>query len=144
MSEPKSPYCNCLYHAANAMARSISRLAEEEFAKADLVPTQAFILMSVINNPGITAGDIARQVELSPSNITRMLDKLEARDLVSRSTEGKLSRVYPTPASLQVEPLIKAAWGRMYARYSQMLGKENGAALAQDLTKASSMLDQQI
>ena len=142
MNEPKSPYCNCLYHAANAMARSISRIAEEEFAKADLAPTQAFILMSVINHPGITAGDIARQVELSPSNITRMLDKLEARDLVSRSSEGKLNRVYPTPASLHVEPLIKAAWGRMYARYSLVLGKEKGANLAKELTKASSMLEQ--
>jgi len=141
VSTTTSPYCNCLYHAANAMARSISRIAEEEFAKADLVPTQAYILMSVINNPGIPAGDIARQVELSPSNITRMLDKLEARDLVTRSVEGKRSRVYPTPASLKVEPLIKSAWGRMYARYAQVLGKENGAALAQELNKASALLD---
>ena len=141
MPDAKSPYCNCLYHAANAMARSITRLADEEFAKAGLSPTQAFILMSVVRSPGIGAGDIAREVELKPSTITRMLDKLEESDLVTRSSEGKSVRVYPTPSALGTEQAIKTAWGRLYARYSNVLGKEKGASLARDLTSASGRLD---
>ena len=44
VSESKSSYCNCLYHAANAMARSISRIADEEFAEADISPPKALLL----------------------------------------------------------------------------------------------------
>lgn len=142
MIEPKSSYCNCLYHAANAMARSISRIADEEFAEADISPTQGFIVMTVVKRPGIRAGDIAKEMQLTPSTITRMLDKLEERGFVSRSSEGKAMLVYPTPEALGAEQRIKTAWGKMYARYAQSLGNENGAALAQALNKASSLLDQ--
>lgn len=142
MIEPKSSYCNCLYHAANAMARSISRIADEEFAEADISPTQGFIVMTVVKRPGIRAGDIAKEMQLTPSTITRMLDKLEERGFVSRSSEGKAMLVYPTPEALGAEQRIKTAWGKMYGRYAQALGHENGATLAQALNKASALLDQ--
>jgi MarR family transcriptional regulator, organic hydroperoxide resistance regulator len=142
VSESKSSYCHCLYHAANAMARSISRIADEEFAEADISPTQGFIVMTVAKRPGIRAGDIAKELQLTPSTITRMLDKLEERGMVSRSSEGKSVRVHPTPEAIGAAQRIKTAWGKMYARYAQALGKENGTALAQALNKASSLLDQ--
>ena len=128
MSETKSAYCNCLYHAANAMARSISRIADEEFAEADITPTQGFIVMTVVKRPGIRAGDIAKEMQLTPSTITRMLDKLEERGFVSRSSEGKSMLVYPTPDAIGAEQRIKTAWGKMYARSTKNLGKEKGAA----------------
>ena len=143
VSETKSSYCNCLYHAANAMARGISRIADEEFAEAEISPTQGFIVMTVVKRPGIRAGDIAKEMQLTPSTITRMLDKLEDRGMVSRSSEGKSMLVYPTPEAIGAEQRIKTAWGKMYARYTKLLGKEKGAALAQDLVRASAMLDQQ-
>ncbi len=143
MSDTKSPFCYCLYHAANAMARSITRIAEKEFAEADIAPTQGFIVMTVVKEPGISAGDIAKVMQLSPSTITRMLDKLEERGLLSRSSEGKSVLVYPTPDAVAQEKRIKTAWGKMYARYSELLGKEKGAALAHDLVKASSLLEQE-
>ena len=99
--------------------------------------------MTVVKRPGIRAGDIAKEMQLTPSTITRMLDKLEDRGMVSRSSEGKSMLVYPTPEAIGAEQRIKTAWGKMYARYTKLLGKENGAALAQDLVRASAMLDQQ-
>jgi hypothetical protein len=33
MSEQVHPYCRCLYYAANALARNISRLGEDAFAR---------------------------------------------------------------------------------------------------------------
>jgi hypothetical protein len=33
MSEQVHRYCRCLYHAANALARNISRLGEDAFAR---------------------------------------------------------------------------------------------------------------
>jgi DNA-binding MarR family transcriptional regulator len=125
------------------MARSISRIADEEFAEADISPTQGFIVMTVVKRPGIRAGDIAKEMQLTPSTITRMLDKLEERGLVSRSSEGKSMLVYPTPDAIDAEQRIKTAWGKMYARSVNILGKEKGAALVQDLVRASAMLDQQ-
>jgi hypothetical protein len=36
MSEQVHPYCRCLYYAANARARNISRLGEDAFARTGL------------------------------------------------------------------------------------------------------------
>ncbi len=38
MSEQVHPYCLCLYYAANALARNISRLSEDTFARTGLAP----------------------------------------------------------------------------------------------------------
>jgi hypothetical protein len=38
MSEQVHPYCPCIYYAANAVARNISRLGEDVFARMGLAP----------------------------------------------------------------------------------------------------------
>jgi len=38
MSEQIHPYCRCLYYAANALARNISRLGEDAFVRTGLAP----------------------------------------------------------------------------------------------------------
>ena len=53
MSEQVHPYCRCLYYAANALARNISRLGEDAFARTRLAPQLGFLLMTVNRNPSV-------------------------------------------------------------------------------------------
>lgn len=70
-------YCRCLYFSANALARAVTRIAEEEYAAVGLAPSHAFILMTVNKQPGITAGEVADIMLLDPSTVTRLVEKLE-------------------------------------------------------------------
>jgi DNA-binding MarR family transcriptional regulator len=120
----KATYCNCLYYSANALARIVTRLAEEEFSAVDLAPSYAFVVMTVNKNPGIHAGELAEIMMLTPSTVTRLVDKLEHRGLVKKHSEGRITMIYPTPASVEMNEAIKAAWYKLYLRVTDVLGEE--------------------
>jgi hypothetical protein len=45
MTKCNSKYCGCLYFSANALARAITRIAEEKFALIGLSPSHAFLVI---------------------------------------------------------------------------------------------------
>jgi DNA-binding MarR family transcriptional regulator len=137
----ENAYCRCLYFSANALARSITRMAEEEFAATGLPPSYAFILMTVNKQPGLAAGEIAATMLLDPSTITRLMEKLETKGYIKRHSEGKFTRVYPLAPSLELDPVIKQAWKKLYERYTAALGDLQTADLAQQLFSLSQKLE---
>ena len=130
--ENNNIFCRCLYYSANALARNLTRLAEEEFAFTGLKPNYAFILISVNREPGVSAGKLAEILMLTPSTVTRFLDKLEDLEMVKRMTEGRSMLVFPTKKSVDLNENLKTAWINLYKRYIKILGEE----FAQELTNS--------
>ena len=120
----ENKYCKCLYYSANALSRIITKMAEEEFAVTGLQPSNAFIIMSVNINPGINIGEIAKIMMLKPSTVTRLVEKLENKLLITKKSEGKYAHIYPTDKSLELDNAIKQAWMNLYNRYVLVLGEE--------------------
>jgi len=141
MIEKNSPYCKCLYYSANALARIITKIAEEEFAVTGLAPSYAFVVMTVNKNPGLQAGEISEIMMLTPSTVTRLLEKLEDQDLIKRHTEGRTTLVYPTKKSVDLFELIKTAWLKMYERYVKVLGEKFAVQLTEDIYKSAIKLE---
>jgi DNA-binding MarR family transcriptional regulator len=109
----------------------MTKMAEEEFAITGLAPSYAFLLMSVNEKPGIQPKGLSEQMQLSPSTVTRLIEKMELRGFVERKSMGRVTEVYPTVKSKELDPKIKEAWQNLYKRYSGIIGKE-----ADDLTGA--------
>ncbi len=124
MKSSESKYCNCLYFTANALARKIEKLATESWKRVDMAPSYAYLLLLVLEEPGMQAGQIAEQLQLTPSTITRLIEKLEERKLVIRATEGKLTNVYPTQKAKDLKPQLKQCVEEFYDKYVKILGKE--------------------
>jgi DNA-binding MarR family transcriptional regulator len=141
MSEKQSPYCQCLHYAANALARVITKMAEEEFAVTGLAPSYAFLLMSVNKNPGIYAGELAAIMMLKPSTVSRLIEKLESQGLVKRVTEGRSTLVFPTTSSVALDAIIKQAWMALYNRYVEVLGETQAAELTTKVYNAALLLE---
>lgn len=140
MAESPSPYCNCLFYSVNALARQVTKMAEETFAFTGLSPSYAFILMSVNKNPGILPGEIARIMQLTPSTITRLIEKLESKKLITREVSGKFSMVYPTKKSQALDATLHEAWQDLYRRYEKIIGERESKKLAEKLTLVSQKL----
>jgi DNA-binding MarR family transcriptional regulator len=119
----------------------MTRLADRSFARTGVAASPAFILMTVNRQPGITAGDIARILQLSPSTVTRLIDKLEHDGFVSRRMEGKYMQVTPTQKSMRMDGLLKECWRRLYEDYSSILGEDESRALSATLHAVSAKLD---
>lgn len=141
MSDTSSLSRHCLYFTANSLARTITRLAEEAFAPTGLSPSHAFVLMMAAETPGIGPTELAEKLALAPSTVTRFVDALAAKGLLSRTAEGRTSRLAATPAGLALLKGVEQAWKRLHTAYSKVLGPE-GDRLAADIDAACVLLNQ--
>jgi MarR family transcriptional regulator, organic hydroperoxide resistance regulator len=141
MKTSDSKYCKCLYFTANALARKVERLALESWSKVNLSPSHAYLLMMVNDEPGVQPGELADHLQLQPSTITRLIEKLEQRKLVVRTTEGKLTNVYPTPKGRQFQSKLRECLHEFYGRYSDILGKEESSRMIRDMGRLADKLE---
>jgi len=135
-----NPFGRCLYFTANAVARHVSRLAEEAFAPTGLNPSSALLLSLIVRRPGIAPSAAAEVLHLAPSSVTRFADELVRRGLVRRAPSGRLVLLHPTGAGRALLPEVQASWEELYARYSRDLGKRRGSSLARELAEVAEIL----
>ncbi len=140
MKTTDSKFCQCLYFSTNALARKVEKLAIESWSKVNLSPSHAYLLMMVIEEPGIQPGLLAEHLQLTPSTITRLIEKMEEKKLVVRTTEGKTTNVYPTPKGKEMLPQLKECLKDFYTQYTSILGKEESAKLVQTIGKFADKL----
>ncbi len=99
MKPSESKYRHCMYFVANALGRRIEKLAIESWKKVDLSPSHAYLLMLAIEEPGIQPTGLSEQLILTPSTITRLIEKLEDKGLVTRDTRRQAHKGIPHPKS---------------------------------------------
>ena len=61
----------CLYFNTNSLARTVSRIWAEAYRKFDLSPPHAFLLRAVLAKPGLLPRELAEELNLSRSTVTR-------------------------------------------------------------------------
>ena len=140
MKEGKEKYCGCLYYSANALGRIMTKMADEAFATTGLAPSYAFMLMSVNHKPGIQPMALSDHMQLTPSTVTRLIEKLENKGLVERKSVGRATEVYPTEKSLALQPEIQGCWKSLKERYTAIIGDDMAKRLTHDAFAASQSL----
>ena len=129
MKTTESKYNQCPYFAANALARKIEKLAIESWKPVDLSPSHAYLLMMVLEEPGLQPGCLANHLQLTPSTITRLIEKLEEKKLVVRQTEGKVTNVYPSQTGRELLPLLMECRSDFYNNSCCKIGKEESKSM---------------
>jgi len=133
MKSSDSKFSKCLYFTANALARKVEQLAIDSWKPANLSPSHAYLLMMVMEEPGLQPGCMANHLQLAPSTVTRLIEKLEEKKLVVRTTEGKVTNVYPTPSAKSILPQLEACKQNFYKTCCSVLGKEESIRVVTDM-----------
>jgi DNA-binding MarR family transcriptional regulator len=140
MNVSESKYSQCFYFSSNALARKVEKLAQESWKPVGLSPSHAYLLMIVIEQPGVQPGSLANELQLQPSTITRLIEKLEEKKLVVRIAEGKTTSVYPTTKAKELYSKLKDCVHHFYTAHAVILGKEESGKMVRNMNKLADKL----
>lgn len=141
--QKETRFSACLLFSANALARAITTIGDEEFGRFGLSYSHAYLLCEVVDQPGVMPSQLSHTLYLTPSTITRLVEKLEQKQLVRRESEGKKTLIYATPQGEALQPAVAEAWQRAGARYAQAIGEDNIKGLTQHVFKAAQALGEE-
>ncbi|HKK45862.1 MAG TPA: MarR family transcriptional regulator, partial [Balneolaceae bacterium] len=110
--------------------------SDEAFAKFGLSTSHVLILSLVDKNPGIQPGKLAENLYLKPSTITRLVQKLERRQLVQRNSEGRSTSIVCTDDGNKVTGEIIEKWNGLMVEKRQQLGDRYIEVLSEMIANA--------
>lgn len=114
---------SCLFFSAAKLSRTFGKIADEAFSITGLSPNHALVLYLVNQRGTIHQKEIGEMLHLTPSTITRFMDKLETKKLVVKNSEGKNAYISTTEKGQQMQPRILAAWEHLHTVYDGILNE---------------------
>jgi DNA-binding MarR family transcriptional regulator len=131
----------CLYFTANRLGRIITKMAEDEFAVSGMSPTAAFLLMAVYEKDGISQKELGEILHLQPSTVTRLIEKLVIKGLLTSRVDGRLSLISATEKGKELNDAINECWMNLRKRYALLLGEKESDELSFQLFAVSDQLE---
>lgn len=140
MKSTESRYAQCMYFSTNALARKTEKMASAVWRKVNLSPSHAYLLMIVLDHPGTQPGLLSSELHLTPSTVTRLLEKLEQKKLVVRQTEGKTTNVFPTQKSRDLKPQLQQCSDEFQQVCTGLLGETECGRLVSNINRVNDKL----
>lgn len=125
----------CIYFNINALARVINKRWETAFKRLGLSPSHAYLLRCVLSQPGSAQRQLAQDLAIAPSTVTRAVDQLvNGRWLERRLGEdGREALVYPTSKARKIGAALERAGEQLYRETRSRLGAQQFDALVASL-----------
>ncbi|MFV0521587.1 MAG: MarR family winged helix-turn-helix transcriptional regulator [Mangrovibacterium sp.] len=101
---------NCLYFRLNRLLRTLSQNADAAFAKHHLSSSHAYLLLLVNDNSGIGTVELSQELNLNPSTITRLVDKMVIQGYLRRVKEGKRCEISCTEEGSSLVIELQRTW----------------------------------
>ena len=134
----------CLYFNSNSLARTVGRIWIAAYRQYNLSPPQAFLLRAVLANPGLFPRELAGELNLSRSTITRFLDSLEKRDFLTRKPtkkDGRELQVYPTKAAKEIHQELDGIGRNLTKFMREKIGKDELSQTVAKLREVQQFLE---
>jgi DNA-binding MarR family transcriptional regulator len=117
----------CLYFNTVALARRLEREWVVAFKPFELSPSQAFLLRTILNQPGLLQRELADSLAISRPTATRVLDGLAAKELIERRDSGRDGReyaIYPTRKAASLQSPLNEASAKVTKRLKKQLNED--------------------
>ncbi|MFD0674671.1 MarR family winged helix-turn-helix transcriptional regulator [Cohnella sp. GCM10027633] len=131
----------CLFFTSSRLQRIVTKIVDEEFARCGLPANGAFLLLAVLEEEGINQKKLGETLHLQPSTVTRLIEKLVLKGVITSRVEGRSSLIYSTDKGKALEPIIHDCWDRLRVFVNEVLGEEESNALTLRLDRVSEQLE---
>jgi len=134
----------CLYFNLNALTRKVNRVWESEFRQTGLSAPHAYVMRLVLSEPGISQKQLAEELHLDPSTVTRFVDALAERHLVRRDTshtDRRSAAVLPTAEGKRLQKKLEKIGQGLFQTMQARLGDKGFRELVNALRETRSTLE---
>jgi DNA-binding MarR family transcriptional regulator len=128
-----------MYFSANQLARHLNTVADEAFKDLDITPTQGFTLVAIGELDKHTPSEIAAELEMKPSTITRFLDKLEKLGYVNRTYLGRKTEIDITKEGSEKLKEILECWKRIHDISAEIFGEKTEEEITKKIIEANKL-----
>ncbi len=137
MTNTDNPFLNKnLFFLTSAFSRMLTRQADETFATVGLSSSHSMILWMVNENPEIQPSALADKMQLKPSTITRLVQKLERRGLIERKSQGRATSIKCTNEGSDLANSISQQWKKLLKQKREELGDRYVEVLSEMISNA--------
>jgi len=134
----------CLYFNTNHLARNIGKVWKEAFAELGLAPAHAYLLRLTIQQPGMVQKEIAEELRLEKSTITRFIDKMEYDGYLTRqnanSENQREIRIFPTTKAKDIGDRLEQIGNSLYQRMIDTLEESKLKDLVSNIRESANKL----
>ena len=125
---------------------AMETLSKQMLSTLEVTGPQRLLLRLVGERPGLSAGSIAEELELHPSTLTGMLDRLEAGNFLRRTkdpNDGRRAIFRLSAAGKRIDGLSQGTVEAALLRTTHSLREEEVASVNRWLTLFSEELDRE-
>ncbi len=135
----------CLYFNVNALARVVNKKWAEAFEQYGLSPAHGYMLRAVLSHPGISQKQLADELRLEKSTITRSVDALQKKGFVIRkrsdTEDARELSIYATKQAKAIHAELEALGDRLYQTMVSKIGANNLKRLVGELRTSTQKIE---
>lgn len=111
-----------MHSAANLFSREITRHFDSYFEEYDLATSYVELLLILYDQDELSQNDLAEEMQLAPSTITRFINKLVKRGLVEKNKVGRTAVITLSPKGEELTPVLKQSFKNAVNDLERILG----------------------
>ena len=133
----------CLYFNANALVRELNRIWDAAYAHTGLSAPHAYLLRHVCHNEGVSQQQVANELHLEKSTITRFVNALLEKGLIQRRAgeDGREHRLYPSAAGSRLGKELDEIGAKLFIEMNKRIGKSEFSSLVSALRSGLTSLE---
>ncbi len=113
-----------MHLAANSFSREISQHFDAYFQQYKLATSYVELLLLLHEHEKLSQKEIAEQMNLAPSTITRFIKKLEKKGLTGKEKDGRLVLIVLSKKGRQTVPELSKDYNRAKTDLEKKIGEK--------------------
>lgn len=132
-----------MHSAANSFSREISSHFDSYFKEYDLATSYIELLLILLNEDEISQNDLAEDMNLAPSTITRFINKLLKMGLVKKKKVGRTAVITLSEKGHTLAPELNRQYDKAVTDLQNILGEKYVHTIKPLLLHGAGLLKQQ-
>jgi len=115
----------CLFFNSNSLTRKLNRIWNEAYSESGLSAPHAYMLRMIAAELDLTQKEIARQLQLEKSTITRFADVLIEKGLIAKkiTTDARQNILVATAKGKKLAVILDEIGNELYGKIKKEIGE---------------------